>query len=467
MRLNRYAYDDKGGIFLGRLFGTDGVRGIANQELTCELAFRLGQAGAAVLASNVRRPTILIGRDTRISGKMLEAAFMAGVCSVGARAMLVGVLPTPGIAYLTRFYEADAGVVISASHNTVEYNGIKFFDRNGCKLPDALEDRIEEIIRGDLPLPIELPTGVSVGRIIRNAGNAQRQYIEFLKSTTQVRFDGLRVVLDCAHGAASTVAPIALQEMGADVSSYYHEPDGTNINEYCGSTYPKRLQDLVSELGADIGLAFDGDADRLIAVDRRGQIVDGDKVMAICAVHLKKQNRLAKNTLVSTVMSNMGLDIAMKKQGIQIVKTRVGDRYVLENMLENGFNLGGEQSGHIIFSDYNTTGDGIVTAIQLITTMVESKQALSQLASVMQVLPQALVGAKVPDARRDACLAHTDVQAEIKRLEKKYEGSGRLLIRPSGTEPVIRVMIEGPDQQEIDQDVYALSTLIEKIGVQA
>ncbi len=449
---------------MARLFGTDGVRGIANKELTCELAFKLGQAGAAVLASNVRRPTILIGRDTRISGKMLEAALMAGICSMGGRAMLLGVLPTPGVAYLTRFYECDAGVVISASHNTVEYNGIKFFDRNGCKLPDALEDRIEAIISGETPLPVELPTGVSVGRIIRNAVNGQRQYIEFLKSTTQVRFDGLHVVLDCAHGAASNVAPAALQELGAEVTAYYHEPDGTNINEYCGSTYPKRLQDLVSELGADIGLAFDGDADRLIAVDRRGQIVDGDKILAICAVHLKKQNRLSKNTVVSTVMSNMGMDIAMKKQGIQLVKTRVGDRYVLENMLENGYNLGGEQSGHVIFLDHNTTGDGIVTAIQLITAMVESKQSLSQLAEVMHVLPQALVSAHIPNEHRDTCLAHPDLVAATRRVEAKYEGTGRLLIRPSGTEPVIRVMIEGPDQDVIDQDVFELAQLIEKIG---
>jgi len=446
------------------LFGTDGVRGIANQEITCELAFKLGQAGAAVLASNVRRPTLLVGRDTRISGKMLEAALVAGICSVGGRAMLLGVLPTPGIAYLTRFYECDAGVVISASHNTMEYNGIKFFDRNGHKLPDAFEDRIEAIIRGETPLPVQLPTGAAVGRVIVNETNAQRHYIEFLKSTTQVRFDGLRVVLDCAHGAASHVVPEALRELGAEVSAYYHEPDGTNINEHCGSTYPKRLQDLVSEMSADIGLAFDGDADRLIAVNRRGQIVDGDKIMAICAVHLKKQNRLAKNTLVATVMSNMGLDIAMKKQGIQVVKTKVGDRYVLEHMLENGNNFGGEQSGHVIFLDCNTTGDGAMTAIQLLTAMVESKQSLEQLAAVMQVLPQSLVNARVPNERCEASLAHPQVQAGIKRLEAKYEGKGRLLIRPSGTEPVIRVMIEGPDQGEIDQDAYELATLIERVS---
>ena len=445
---------------MARLFGTDGVRGVANAELTCELAFKLGQAGAAVLASNVRRPTILVGRDTRISGEMLESALVAGICSVGARAVLLGVLPTPGIAYLTRFYEADAGVVISASHNTVEYNGIKFFDRSGCKLPDAIEDRIEDIIQGNTPLP-ELPTGVSVGRPIRQV-NAQRQYIEFLKNTTTVRFDGLNVVLDCAHGAASSVAPRALRELGAQVNAYYHEPDGTNINEYCGSTHPKRLQELVSELGADVGLAFDGDADRLIAVDDRGQIVDGDKIMAICATHLKKKGRLVKNTLVGTIMSNMGLDIAMKENKIELIKTRVGDRYVLEEMLANGYNLGGEQSGHVIFLDHNTTGDGIITAIQLLTVMSETKQSLSQLAKIMHVLPQSQLGAKVPDSRKEEYKEDAEVQAAIARLEQKYAGRGRVLIRPSGTEPLVRVMIEGPDQAEIDQDVYELAMLIQK-----
>ncbi len=445
---------------MARLFGTDGVRGVANAELTCELAFKLGQAGAAVLASNVRRPTILVGRDTRISGEMLESALVAGICSVGARAVLLGVLPTPGIAYLTRFYEADAGVVISASHNTVEYNGIKFFDRSGCKLPDAIEDRIEDIIQGNTPLS-ELPTGVSVGRPIRQV-NAQRQYIEFLKNTTTVRFDGLNVVLDCAHGAASSVAPRALRELGAQVNAYYHEPDGTNINEYCGSTHPKRLQELVSELGADVGLAFDGDADRLIAVDDRGQIVDGDKIMAICATHLKKKGRLVKNTLVGTIMSNMGLDIAMKENKIELIKTRVGDRYVLEEMLANGYNLGGEQSGHVIFLDHNTTGDGIITAIQLLTVMSETKQSLSQLAKIMHVLPQSQLGAKVPDSRKEEYKEDAEVQAAIARLEQKYAGRGRVLIRPSGTEPLVRVMIEGPDQAEIDQDVYELAMLIQK-----
>jgi phosphoglucosamine mutase len=269
-------------------------------------------------------------------------------------------------------------------------------------------------------------------------------------------------VLDCANGAASSVAPRALRELGAQVNAYYHEPDGTNINEYCGSTHPKRLQELVCELGADVGLAFDGDADRLIAVDERGAIVDGDVIMAICASHLKKNGKLTKNTLVSTIMSNMGLDIAMKKEGVTLVKTRVGDRYVLENMLENGYTLGGEQSGHVIFLNHNTTGDGTITGIQLLTVMAETKRPLSQLAKVMHVLPQSLLGAKVPEKRKEAYKDDPEIQAAITAIEKKYEGRGRLLVRPSGTEPLVRVMIEGPDQLEIDQDVYELVTLIEK-----
>jgi len=445
---------------MARMFGTDGVRGIANQDLTCELAFKLGQASAFVLASNVHRPTILVGRDTRISGEMLESALVAGICSVGAKAVLVGVLPTPGIAYLTRYYEADAGVVISASHNTVEYNGIKFFDKNGCKLPDALEDRIEELIKNDCR-DVTRPIGEKVGRPVTQR-NAARRYIDFVKSTTGVRLDGLQIVVDCAQGASSQVAPTALTELGANVHAYYHEPDGTNINDNCGSTHPERLCELVRELGADIGLAFDGDADRLIAVDERGQLVNGDQVMAICAVHMKKHGRLAKNTLVTTVMSNLGLDIAMKKQGILEEKTKVGDRYVLENMLANGYNLGGEQSGHVIFLDHNTTGDGLVTAIQLLTVMVEERKSLSHLAKVMQMMPQSLYAAHVPDNRKYDYDKDEEIVEAIKQLEAKYEGRGRLLIRASGTEPLVRIMIEGPDQYEMDQDVYAMAKLIEK-----
>ena len=446
---------------MARLFGTDGVRGIANQDLTCELAFKLGQAAACVLASNVHRPTILVGRDTRISGEMLESALVAGICSMGARAVLVDVLPTPAIAYLTRYYQADAGAVISASHNTVEYNGIKFFNSQGYKLPDAIEDEIEEIVKNGLPEGKQLPVGDGVGRPVRQR-NAQRRYIDFAKETTGVRLDGLHIVVDCAQGASYEVAPAVLQELGAKVSAYYHEPDGTNINENCGSTHPERLCELVRELGADVGLAFDGDADRLMAVDERGRVVNGDQVMCICANHLKQQGRLRNNTLVTTIMSNMGLDLALKKLGIQNVKTRVGDRYVLENMLANNYSLGGEQSGHVIFLDYNTTGDGLITALQLLTVIVESKQSLSRLARIMEVLPQALYGAHVSDARKFDFDKDETIVAAITALEKKYEGRGRVLVRASGTEPIVRVMIEGPDQHEMDQDVYDLAKLIER-----
>jgi len=446
---------------MARLFGTDGVRGVANQDLTCDLAFKLGQAGAYVLASNVHRPTILVGRDTRISGEMLEAALVAGICSMGGRAVQVGVLPTPAIAYLTRYYQADAGVVISASHNTVEYNGIKFFNSNGYKLPDAVEDEMEEIIRNGLPKGYQLPIGDQVGRPVFQR-NAQRRYIDFAKETTGARFDGLHIVVDCAQGASYQVAPTVLQEMGATVSAYYHEPDGTNINDNCGSTHPERLCELVRELGADIGLAFDGDADRLMAVDERGQIINGDQVMCICANHLKQQGRLRGNTLVTTVMSNMGLDLALKELGINNEKTKVGDRYVLENMLQNGYCLGGEQSGHVIFLDHNTTGDGLITALQLLTVMVESKKSLSRLAKIMTMLPQSLYAAHVTDACKYDYDKDEEIVAAIKALDKKYEGRGRLLVRASGTEPLVRVMIEGPDQKEMDQDVYDLAKLIEK-----
>jgi len=446
---------------MARLFGTDGVRGVANQDLTCDLAFKLGQAGAYVLASNVHRPTILVGRDTRISGEMLEAALVAGICSMGGRAVQVGVLPTPAIAYLTRYYQADAGVVISASHNTVEYNGIKFFNSNGYKLPDAVEDEMEEIIRNGLPKGYQLPIGDQVGRPVFQR-NAQRRYIDFAKETTGARFDGLHIVVDCAQGASYQVAPTVLQEMGATVSAYYHEPDGTNINDNCGSTHPERLCELVRELGADIGLAFDGDADRLMAVDERGQIINGDQVMCICANHLKQQGRLRGNTLVTTVMSNMGLDLALKELGINNEKTKVGDRYVLENMLQNGYCLGGEQSGHVIFLDHNTTGDGLITALQLLTVMVESKKSLSRLAKIMTMLPQSLYASHVTDACKYDYDKDEEIVAAIKALDKKYEGRGRLLVRASGTEPLVRVMIEGPDQKEMDQDVYDLAKLIEK-----
>ena len=446
---------------MARLFGTDGVRGIANTELTCELAFRLGQASATVLASDVHRPTILVGRDTRISGEMLESALVAGICSVGARAVLIEVMPTPAIAYLTRYYEADAGAVISASHNTVEYNGIKFFDKNGYKLPDAVEDRIEELVKNGLPPEMELPIGERVGRPVRQR-NAIRRYVDFVKDTTTVRLDGLNVVLDCAQGASYEVAPMVFKELGAHVSCSYHEPDGTNINDNCGSTHPQRLCELVRELGADVGFAFDGDADRLMAVDERGQLINGDQVMAMLALYMKDQGRLRQNTVVATVMSNMGLEIAMKKHGVKLEKTKVGDRYVLEKMLADGFVLGGEQSGHVIMLDYNTTGDGLITAVQVISAMVNRALPLSKLAGVMQMMPQSQYAAHVSDARKFDYDKDEKIVKMIAELEAKYKDKGRVVVRASGTEPLVRVMIEGPDQREMDRDVYALSKLVEK-----
>ncbi|HNX61871.1 MAG TPA: phosphoglucosamine mutase, partial [Candidatus Limiplasma sp.] len=392
---------------------------------------------------------------------MLESALVAGICSVGARAVLVEVMPTPAIAYLTRYYEADAGAVISASHNTVEYNGIKFFDKNGYKLPDALEDKIEEIVRNGLPEGFEMPVGERVGRPVRQR-NAARSYVDFVKNTTDVRLDGRHVVLDCAQGASYEVAPMVFRELGAQVSCYYHEPDGTNINDNCGSTHPQRLCELVRELGADVGFAFDGDADRLIASDERGQIINGDQVMALLAVYMKGKGRLRENTLVTTVMSNMGLELAMKKHGIHMDITRVGDRYVLEKMLADGRVLGGEQSGHVIMLDYNTTGDGLVTAVQVITAMVESQSPLSKLAGVMQTMPQSQFAAHVSDSRKYDFENNPKITAKIQELETKYKGRGRLVIRASGTEPLVRVMIEGPDQREMDTDVFALSKLIEQ-----
>ena len=444
---------------MGKLFGTDGVRGIVGEKLTCELAFKLGQAGAHALMGKVHKARILIGRDTRISGYMLEAAMIAGICSVGAEAVVAGVIPTSGVAFLTRDYGADAGVVISASHNGPEYNGIKFFNAEGKKLPDEMEDRIERIIL-DNSEALDLKIGVSVGRRVK-AVNAFAEYKEFLLSTTDTSLRGLKIVLDCAHGAASQIGPRAFTELGAEVVPYYNTPDGTNINDNCGSTHPQKLRQLVSELGADMGFAFDGDADRLIAVDEHGLIVDGDQIMAICALDQLKHGLLKKNTLVCTVMSNLGLDIAMKKHGINLIKTRVGDRYVLEEMQKAGYSLGGEQSGHIIFLDHNTTGDGLLTGIQLASIVMRSGKALSKLADVVTILPQVLVNARVKEEHKHSVMEDEQVKKQIKALEKQYSGDGRVLIRPSGTEPLVRVMIEGPDKKEIERQAVDMVKLIE------
>ncbi|MDR3599894.1 MAG: phosphoglucosamine mutase [Desulfosporosinus sp.] len=431
---------------MGRLFGTDGVRGVANSQLTSDLAFRLGQAGAYVLSREHPHPRIVIGKDTRISGDMLEAALIAGICSVGADVLRVGVLPTPGIALLTRTLDVSAGVVISASHNPVQDNGIKFFDSTGYKLPDAIEDEIESIVLSE-EKPWDVPIGGEIGRVI-DINDAGRRYMDFLKGTVG-RLDGLKVVLDCANGAASYVGPVILREFGVEVIPICNTPDGVNINVCCGSTHPEQLQRAVLEHGADLGLAMDGDADRLIVVDEQGSILDGDFIMVICALAQKEKGTLAQNAVVVTVMSNLGLHLALKRVGMTVYETQVGDRYVMEELLRTGAKLGGEQSGHIIFLDHNTTGDGLLTALQLLSVVKERKVQLSQLAFQMQRLPQVLLNATVQHKER--LMQDERVLAKVKETEEALGGQGRVLVRPSGTEPLIRVMVEGPDQQKLKE----------------
>lgn len=447
---------------MARMFGTDGVRGVAGTELTIELATKLGQAGAYVLTKEKsHKPTIMVGCDTRISGGMLANALMAGICSVGANAIYVGVAPTPAIAYLTRKHKVDAGVVISASHNPMEFNGIKFFNGEGYKLSDELEDEIEALIKSGMK-DIDFPTGAGIGKIDYRFDIVD-EYVEFEKETVPVDLSGLRIVIDCAEGASSYTSVKALKDLGADLIAIHTEPDGTNINADCGSTHMDELKARVVSEKADVGIAFDGDADRMLAVDENGKMVDGDEIMAICGNYLKSKGRLAKDTIVVTVMTNLGFSIMGKEQDINIEKTKVGDRYVLENMKENGYNLGGEQSGHVIFLDDNTTGDGLLSALHLLQVMVDTGKPLSELAKVMEVLPQALVNAKVPNDKKESYMEYSDIAEAIAELEKKFAGEGRVLIRPSGTEPLVRVMIEGKDQKVIDEEAHKLAELITKV----
>lgn len=447
---------------MSRMFGTDGVRGVAGTELTIELATKLGMAGAYVLTrEQEHKPTIIVGCDTRISGGMLASALMAGICGVGANAIYVGVVPTPAIAYLTRKHKVDAGVVISASHNPMEFNGIKFFNGEGYKLKDELEDEIEALIRNNMK-DVPIPTGSGVGKI-EYRFDIREEYINFMKRRVPVDLSGLKIVVDCAEGASYYTSVKTLKELGANLVSIHTDPDGTNINSNCGSTHMSELQARVVYEKADIGIAFDGDADRMLAVDERGQLVDGDQVMAIIGNHMKKEGKLKQNTIVVTVMTNLGFSLMGERENIHIEKTKVGDRYVLENMLENGYNLGGEQSGHIIFLDDNTTGDGLLSALHLLKVMVDTKEKLSDLASVMEVLPQALVNAKVPNHKKEHYMEYAEIAEAIQVLEEKFNGEGRVLIRPSGTEPLVRVMIEGKNQQEIEKDAKALAELITKI----
>lgn len=446
---------------MGRLFGTDGVRGVANKELTAELAFQLGQAGALVLTRHTDHTArILVGKDTRVSCDMLEAALIAGFCSVGAQAVCVGVIPTPAVAYLTRKYRMDAGVVISASHNAMEYNGIKFFNSQGYKLSDEIENEIEEYLLDGREIG-ELPAGAGVGRVSR-LDTGKRDYVDFVKSTVKGDFAGMKIALDCANGASHECAKLVFKELKADVLLINNVPDGCNINDNCGSTHMEGLQKFVVDNGCDMGLAFDGDADRLLAVDENGQIVDGDQTMAICGRELKAQGRLKNNTIVATVMSNLGFFQALDKLGISYAQTKVGDRYVLENMLENGHCIGGEQSGHIIFLDYNTTGDGLVTACQLTQVVRDRGGRLSELAKLVHVLPQVLVNAKIKNEYKATYAENAAVAAEIKKIEEKFQNTGRVLIRPSGTEPLVRVMLEGDDVEELQKDAQHLAQVIEQ-----
>lgn len=445
---------------MSRMFGTDGVRGIANKELTANLAFNLGRAGAYVLTEGTHKPKILVGKDTRISGDMLESALVAGILSVGAEAVCVGVVPTPAIAYLTREYGADAGVMISASHNPVKDNGIKFFDNKGYKLSDELEDTIQRVIETNFE-GVPTPIGEDLGRK-RVEEEALEDYIEFAKSTIDVNFKGMKIALDCANGAAYEAAVQTFRDLGAEVVVINNDPDGININKNCGSTHPEELMDYVVRKGCDLGLAFDGDADRCLAVDEKGNLINGDFILAICGTHMKKHNILKNDTMVVTVMSNLGLDIAMKNEGIGLVKTAVGDRYVLEEMLKNGYKLGGEQSGHVIFLDYNTTGDGLVTGLQLASVIKKSGKTFSELAAMMKELPQVLVNAKVPNNKKDIHEKDEEIKNEIKKIEEALHGVGRVLIRPSGTEALVRVMLEGENQEEIDAMAHNLAKMIEE-----
>lgn len=448
---------------MARLFGTDGIRGIANEELTPELAYKVGRAGAYILSKG-EKGKILVGKDTRISGDMLESALMAGITSMGIDAVSVGIIPTPAVAYLTRKYNALAGVVISASHNPGEYNGIKFFNNKGLKLPDQVEDEIESIILDDKQLDIR-PIGSNIGRVYREK-KAGEDYKGFLKATIDIDLTGIKIAMDCGHGALYKIAPEIIRELNGEVIVINDNPSGMNINDNCGSTNPDMIKKLVIDTGADMGISFDGDGDRIIAVDNNGELVNGDHILAICATYLKERDRLPKNTVVGTVMTNMGLDIYLKENGMDIVKTTVGDRYVLEEMLDSGYVIGGEQSGHIIFLDYNTTGDGLATGLHLLEVMKSSGKTMAELNTLMKDYPQVLINAKVRNDMKYRYLENEEIKLEIDRVEKMFHGQGRVVIRPSGTEPLVRVMIEGKDQEEIANIARDLARFIEdRIGM--
>lgn len=445
---------------MGVMFGTDGVRGVANRDLSPETAFKLGRAGAHILTRLCASDRIVIGKDTRISGDMLEAAMVAGICSAGVNVLKAGIMPTPAIAYLTRELNAAAGVVISASHNPVEDNGIKFFGASGYKLSDEVEAEIEALVIDDCA-GVASPVGGDVGRVFEVRDAADR-YVKFACSTINTDLKGLKIVVDCANGAAYQLAPRIYRELGAEVTPIFNNPDGININCGCGSTHPEALMKAVISSGADLGLAHDGDADRVLAVDAAGRLIDGDQIMVICAGNLKKKGCLAENTAVVTVMSNLGLHLAMRESGIRVLETKVGDRYVLEELMRTGAKFGGEQSGHILFLDHNTTGDGILTALHLLAVMKEEGQPLARLADQMERLPQLLVNVQVMD--KNLVMSSIALARAIKEEEQAMDGTGRILVRQSGTEPLVRVMAEGRNMERLKEIIGRLSNIILEIG---
>ena len=451
---------------MGKLFGTDGIRGVANEfPMTTDLAIKVGCSTAHVFkVDDHHRPKIIIGKDTRLSGYMIETAITAGICSMGVDVLLVGPLPTPGIAFITTSMRADAGIVISASHNSFEYNGIKIFAGDGYKLPDAVESHLEHLILSGEIERLPRPDAANIGRA-RRIDDAQGRYIVFLKSCfpRHLTMEGLKVVMDCAHGAAYRVAPAVFEELGATVILTGDKPNGKNINDGRGSLHPEHMAAMVREHGAAVGMAFDGDVDRVIFADEKGEVLDGDELMAICAMHYLKNNTLRRNTVVATIMSNLGLEVALREQGATLLRTAVGDRYVMEEMRAGSFNLGGEQSGHLIFLDHSTTGDGILSALQVLAVMLEEDRPLSELRKVMDRYPQKLVNVRVKNRRQINDIP--ELAAEQERLARSLGESGRLVIRPSGTEPVIRVMVEGVDQSVIDSTAAEMAHYIEKFMV--
>lgn len=446
---------------MGKLFGTDGIRGVANEEpMTPETVVKLGRAAAYLFKTKAGRHSIVIGKDTRLHGYMLECALTSGICSMGVDVLLVGPLPTPGIAFITRSLRADAGIVISASHNPFKDNGIKFFSGEGLKLPDEMEERMEALITGR-EIERLRPLAAEIGKAYR-INDAAGRYIEFAKGTVPkgVSFQGVKVVVDCAHGATYKVAPTILNELGAVVIPVNIQPNGININDRCGSLYPDVVKKAVLEHRADIGISYDGDGDRAILVDETGAVVDGDHILAICALDLKRSGLLRSDTLVATVMSNIGLELCLKEVGVRMVRVPVGDRYVLEEMLRHGYNLGGEQSGHIVFLDHNTTGDGVVTALQVLSLMVKRQERLSQLRQCMTVCPQLLVNVQVTEKPDLGSIPA--IQAVISDAEAQLNGSGRVLVRYSGTESVARVMVEGTDTEQVKFLARSIAEAIEK-----